>query len=64
MSSTKKTEYALSALHVYETAVTGKGKSVKHKMKYIWPNINQALKKRLRGISPEDISTQKFKTRR
>ncbi len=47
MSSTKKTEYALSAL--YETAVTGKGKPVKDKIKNIWQNIDQALKKKYEG---------------
>ena len=47
MSSTKKTEYALSAL--YETAVTGKGKPVKYRIKNIWPNIDQALKKKCEG---------------
>jgi hypothetical protein len=55
MSSTKKTEYALSAL--YETAVTGKGKPGKHKIKDFWPNIDQALKKNMKGISLEDVST-------
>jgi len=57
MSSTMKTEYALSVL--YETAVTGERNPVKYKIKYILPHIDLALTKWLKGIFPENISTQK-----